>query len=32
MAEKSVGCHIDMQPRNSEKPSDHTILVAEFRQ
>ena len=31
LAEKSIGCHIDMQPRNSEKPSDHTILVAEFR-
>jgi exodeoxyribonuclease-3 len=30
LAEKSVGCTIDLKPRLSEKPSDHTILMAEF--
>lgn len=31
LAEKSMDCYIDMQPRQAEKPSDHTILVAEFK-
>ncbi len=30
LAEKSVDSYIDMRPRLAEKPSDHTILVAEF--
>lgn len=30
LSEKSVACAIDIQPRLGEKPSDHTILVAEF--
>ena len=30
LAEKSIDCYVDMQPRLAEKPSDHTILVAEF--
>lgn len=30
LAEQSVDCRIDMHPRLTEKPSDHTILVAEF--
>jgi exodeoxyribonuclease-3 len=30
LAEKSVHCDIDMEARLAEKPSDHTILVAEF--
>ncbi len=30
LAEKSLRCEIDMAPRLLEKPSDHTILVAEF--
>ena len=30
LAEKSVACTIDMQPRLETKPSDHTILLAEF--
>jgi len=30
LAEKSTGCSIDLKPRLSEKPSDHTILTAEF--
>lgn len=31
LASRSVRCFIDMEPRRSEKPSDHTILAAEFR-
>jgi exodeoxyribonuclease-3 len=31
LAEKSRKAWIDTQPRMSEKPSDHTFLVAEFR-
>ena len=31
MAEKSKYCKIDIEPRLKEKPSDHTILVAEFK-
>lgn len=31
MAEKSIKAWIDMGPRLSDRPSDHTILVAEFR-
>ena len=30
LAERSRGCSIDLQPRLEEKPSDHTILLAEF--
>ncbi len=30
LAEKCVDCYVDMKPRLAEKPSDHTILVAEF--
>jgi exodeoxyribonuclease-3 len=30
LAERSVDCYADMQPRLSEKPSDHTVLIAEF--
>lgn len=30
LAGKSLSCRIDMQPRLMEKPSDHTILLAEF--
>ncbi len=30
LAEKSVGCWIDLEPRKATKPSDHTPLVAEF--
>ena len=31
LAEKSTRCHIDIKPRRAEKPSDHTIVVAEFK-
>jgi exodeoxyribonuclease-3 len=31
LAAKSVDSYIDMKPRTAEKPSDHTILVAEFK-
>lgn len=31
MAERSVKAWIDMKPRLSDRPSDHTVLVAEFR-
>jgi len=31
LAEKCTDCYVDMKPRLSEKPSDHTILVAEFK-
>jgi len=27
---RSLSCNIDMNPRLAEKPSDHTILVADF--
>lgn len=30
MAERSLDCYIDMKPRLAEKPSDHTIMAAEF--
>ncbi len=30
LADTSRDCFIDMEPRLAEKPSDHTILVAEF--
>ncbi len=30
LAEKSVACWIDLEPRMAVKPSDHTPLVAEF--
>jgi exodeoxyribonuclease-3 len=30
LAAKSVKCNIDLKPRLETKPSDHTILVAEF--
>ena len=31
LAKKSVDCHIDLEPRKAEKPSDHTPIVAEFK-
>lgn len=30
LAERSTDCYIDLGPRLSERPSDHTVLVAEF--
>jgi len=30
LADKSVGAVIDLAPRRMEKPSDHTVLLAEF--
>ena len=30
LAARSLGCDIDMKPRLAEKPSDHTVLVADF--
>ncbi|AGK62053.1 Exodeoxyribonuclease III [Archaeoglobus sulfaticallidus PM70-1] len=30
LAERSVDCYIDMNSRLREKPSDHTVLVADF--
>jgi exodeoxyribonuclease III len=30
IARKSISAHIDIKPRQLERPSDHTILVAEF--
>jgi exodeoxyribonuclease-3 len=30
LAEKSRSCSIDLNPRRAQKPSDHTIIVAEF--
>jgi len=30
LADRSLSCTIDMNPRRTERPSDHTILVAEF--
>ncbi|MBN2683896.1 MAG: exodeoxyribonuclease III [Pontiellaceae bacterium] len=30
LAEKCTACDIDLEPRRSEKPSDHTFMVAEF--
>jgi exodeoxyribonuclease-3 len=30
LAEKSVDCIIDVEPRMKEKPSDHTFMIAEF--
>ena len=30
LAAKSVGAAIDLKPRLAEKPSDHTVLMAEF--
>ncbi len=31
LAGKSTDCRIDMKPRLAEKPSDHTVVVAEFK-
>ncbi len=31
LASRCVDAYIDMKPRTAEKPSDHTILVAEFK-
>jgi exodeoxyribonuclease-3 len=31
LAKKSVGAYIDLEPRKTEKPSDHTPIVAEFK-
>ncbi len=30
LAEKSVSCEIDLEPRRMEKPSDHAFMIAEF--
>ncbi|MGD0276792.1 MAG: exodeoxyribonuclease III [Syntrophales bacterium] len=30
LAKQSTGCSIDMVPRLADKPSDHTIVIAEF--
>ena len=30
MAEKSTSCYIDKKPRQAERPSDHTPVIAEF--
>jgi exodeoxyribonuclease-3 len=30
LAARSIRCDIDMNPRLAEKPSDHTVLFAEF--
>lgn len=30
LAKKCTACYIDKEPRSKEKPSDHTIIVAEF--
>ncbi|MFQ3548856.1 MAG: exodeoxyribonuclease III [Armatimonadota bacterium] len=30
IADKSVNCWVDIKPRQMEKPSDHTVLMAEF--
>ncbi len=30
MADKSVSCAVDTEPRLKEKPSDHTFVIAEF--
>ncbi|MET1125007.1 MAG: exodeoxyribonuclease III [Archaeoglobaceae archaeon] len=30
LAERSIDCYVDMKPRLAEKPSDHTILVADL--
>jgi exodeoxyribonuclease III len=31
LAERSTRCWIDMAPRMAEKPSDHTVVMAEFK-
>ena len=31
MVDRSVDCRIDLGPRRAEKPSDHTVMVAEFQ-
>lgn len=31
LADRSVDCSIDLGPRRAEKPSDHTVMIAEFR-
>ncbi|NLN60395.1 MAG: exodeoxyribonuclease III [Deltaproteobacteria bacterium] len=30
LADNSRSCFIDLEPRRAEKPSDHTVLIAEF--
>lgn len=30
LAAKATGCHVDIEPRRAEKPSDHTFVAAEF--
>lgn len=30
LAEKSAACRVDMEPRKSERPSDHTFVYADF--
>ncbi|HOO90789.1 MAG TPA: exodeoxyribonuclease III [Syntrophales bacterium] len=31
LADRSIDCSIDLKPRRAEKPSDHTVMAAEFR-
>jgi exodeoxyribonuclease-3 len=31
LAAKSISCKIDMNTRIAERPSDHTVLIAEFK-
>jgi exodeoxyribonuclease-3 len=31
LADTSLGAFIDLEPRRAEKPSDHTVMVAEFK-
>jgi len=30
LSDLSVDCYIDLDPRRAEKPSDHTVMIAEF--
>ena len=30
LADKSVACYIDTEPRAADRPSDHTPVIAEF--
>lgn len=32
LAERSLDCYVDREPRAWEKPSDHTVVVARFRE
>jgi len=31
LADQSVSCEIDVEPRLMDKPSDHTFMIAEFK-